>query len=673
MPDIVAPAPWPYPVRYDRETEAEFDVLVVGGGVAGCHAAINAARAGARVAILDKGSVIRSGSGGAGCDHWHGAVGNPCCDITPEEFVRVVDTYPFGVTTEYGNGITCYIMTKESYETLLDLESMGARVRDGGDEFVGSEFRDDQTKLMFAYDYTGRHILRVFGWEFKPALHRELKRLGVTIFDRTMATSLLSEDGGQGARVTGATAVNVRTGEFYVLRAKATVLATAQPLRLWVFSTELQGFAGIHDDPNCAGDGCAMAWDAGGELTLMEKSGPHPGGFRYVAYGSGNSHNTWFACNIVDANGKEVPWVDRDGRLLETATERHRPAPGQKYFLYGGRLARDYRGPSLAPDLQERIARGEFTLPLYADLPSMPDDERRAIFGLMLSQEGKCRIPVYDVYTQAGFDPDKDLLQAPVMAPDGYGPKPWWAGQPARQWRESGFLVDGGGVAFDWDLRTTLEGLYAAGVQLAGGADHAASACTGRYAGRKAAEYARSARAPSVARAQIDKEKTRVYAPVNRTEGVGWKELQAGLCRVMQDYCGEYRSENTLNVGLEWLDGIRRSEVAQAYARNPHELMRTLECSVRLTVGETMMHASLARRASSRGLCFNRLDYPELDPPEWDKLVTVRRQGAGVVTRDLPWDYWRQAPYSQSLADNYASHCGRAVGGAPGGVAGTEG
>ena len=64
-----------------------------------------------------------------------------------------------------------------------------------------------------------------------------------------------------------------------------------------------------------------------------------------------------------------------------------------------------------------------------------------------------------------------------MLPPDAYGPKPWWAGQATRQWRESAFLVDGGGVVFDWDLRTTLEGLYAAGVQLAGGADHAASAC----------------------------------------------------------------------------------------------------------------------------------------------------------------------------------------------------
>ena len=652
------PVPWSYPVRYDSETEAEFDVLVIGGGVAGCHAAINAARRGARVAVLDKGPVIRSGSGGAGVDHWHGAVLNPCCSITPEEFVKVVDEYPFGVTTEYGNGITCYILARESYETLLDVERMGARVRDSGDEFVGAEFRDEQTKLLFAYDYVGRHILRVFGWEFKPALHRELKRLGVTIYDRVMATSLLTEGGEQGARVLGATAFNVRTGEFYVFRAKATVLATAQPLRMWMFSTELQGLAGTHDDPNCAGDGCAMAWNAGAELTLLEKSAPSSGAFRHVAYGTGNSQNTWYACTIVDAQGKEVPWVDRDGRVLETVSQRYHPSPGQDFFLYGGRLSHKYRSPSLIPDLPERIRRGEFKLPLYADLPSMPEHERRAIFGLMVGQEGNTRIPVYGVYTQAGFDPDKDMLQANVMPSDGYADRPWWGGLATRQWRESAFLVDGGGVVFDWDLRTTLEGLYAAGVQLAGGADHAASAATGRYAGRKAAEHARVAREPVADRSQIEREKARVYRPVTRTSGVGWKELQAGLCRVMQDYCGEFRSAETLDLGLEWLDSIRQSELSRAYARNPHELMRTLECSVRLTVGEAMMHASLARRASSDGLCFKRLDYPAQDPPDWDKLITVRQEAGGVKTRDLPWDYWRRPPYAPLHADNYAAHCG---------------
>ncbi|GAI68693.1 unnamed protein product, partial [marine sediment metagenome] len=55
----------------------------------------------------------------------------------------------------------------------------------------------------------------------------------------------------------------------------------------------------------------------GAEFTTMEASMPSSGGFGYPAYGTGNAHNTWFACTIVDANGKEVPWVDRDGRVLK--------------------------------------------------------------------------------------------------------------------------------------------------------------------------------------------------------------------------------------------------------------------------------------------------------------------------------------------------------------------
>ena len=37
----------------------------------------------------------------------------------------------------------------------------------------------------------------------------------------------------------------------------------------------------------------------------------------------------------------------------------------------------------------------------------------------MVGNEGKTRIPIYDTFTKAGFDPDKDLLQAPVMAARG--------------------------------------------------------------------------------------------------------------------------------------------------------------------------------------------------------------------------------------------------------------
>jgi hypothetical protein len=44
---------------------------------------------------------------------------------------------------------------------------------------------------------------------------------------------------------------------------------------------------------------------------------------------------------------------------------------------------------------------------------------------------------------------------------------------------------------------------------------------------------------------------------------------------------------------------------------------------------------------------FTRLDYPELDPPEWHKFVTVWRDESGVRTGALPLDY------SGSLTENY--------------------
>lgn len=56
----------------------------------------------------------------------------------------------------------------------------------------GAEFRDDETKLMFAYDYKNKFTLRVWGSTFKPALFKELLRLGVKVLDRTEATALLT-------------------------------------------------------------------------------------------------------------------------------------------------------------------------------------------------------------------------------------------------------------------------------------------------------------------------------------------------------------------------------------------------------------------------------------------------------------------------------------------------
>jgi succinate dehydrogenase/fumarate reductase flavoprotein subunit len=124
----------------------------------------------------------------------------------------------------------------------------------------------------------------------------------------------------------------------------------------------------------------------------------------------------------------------------------------------------------------------------------------------------------------------------------------------------------------------------------------------------------------------------------------------------MQDYCGEYKGEETLKMGLWWLNSIRESEASQTCVMNPHDLARYLECMVRLTVGELIIHSSLARKASSDCLDFKRLDYPENDPPEWHKFVTIRLEKGAVKTGELPLNYWLLPPYDNTYEENYRKH-----------------
>jgi succinate dehydrogenase/fumarate reductase flavoprotein subunit len=645
---------WPYPVDYGKENEINCDVLVLGGGVAGCHAAVSAARHGAKVVVADRGHAKRSGCGGAGVDHWHGAVTNPCSRVTPLDYTRACYDSMHG----YTSGIARYIINKESWDTLLEMEQMGVQIRDIHDEFKGAPFRDEKTKLMFAYDYENRHVVRVWGYNIKPALYAEMKKLGVGIYNRIMVTSLLTEGGKQGARVVGATGVNSRTGEFYIFKSKATIISTGGSGRLSSFAPEMTA-AGSMSDMNSSGAGHAIGWMAGADFVLMEQSGPaRLAGFGYAPYSMGNTHNTYHGVSIVDADGKEVPWVDVFGKPISSIQERFGVAPGQPFQLGAGIGITNYlvqfRSPDLIRDLPERIRNGEFKLPLYADLSRLPEEERHCVWGMMVGNEGKTRIPIYDRFSKAGFDPDKDLFQTPVMNPEGYQHSNFWSANGMTTLRSLG----GGGLLVDWDLRTSLEGLYGAGGSpIFGSGCHGESHTTGRYAGRQAAIYSRNAGEPVAARDQIAQEKARVYAPVkNNSEGIGWKELNYAVVKVMQDYCGRYKNETTLKLGLRLLQELKENEAASAYASNPHELGRMLESFAVMAVGELVLQASLARKSSNSNIDFIRLDYPEMNPPEWDMLLPIRLEDNKVKVSELPLDYHLKPPYKPDYEANYQEH-----------------
>lgn len=639
---------WPYPLEWDKEETISTDVLVLGGGIAGCMAAISAARKGQKVVLVEKGATKMSGAGGSGCDHWESAATNPCSEVSPEQLTTAMLDDNDG----YNNGISHYIECREGYDRLLDIEEMGGKIRDTDDEFKGAAFRDDLTKLMFAYDYESKITLRIWGTTFKPAMYKEMKRLGVKIIDRVMVTSLLTEGGQQGARCIGATGIHTRTGKFFIFKGKASIMCMSRPARVWLFSSDHTGLCEFRP-PQCVGDGHAMGWRIGAEFTMMEKSvGAEfsASGRSYPPYGAGNNHNTWYGASLIDSRGKEIPYTDRDGNILQSVEQRFMRSKDQPFFLKGGAIDNPkyaYDGPETLP-FSKMLEQG-YKLPFYADLTGMPELERKVIWGMMVGEEGKTRVPIYENYKNAGFDPEKHVLQC-------YGTG-WTSASFLPQERQLFGLP--GGFLNDWELRSNIEGLYVAGDSLYASNCYGHAAATGYYAGRHASKYASLATVSEPNRQQIETEKERIYAPIhnNPETAIGWKELNMGIAKTMQNYCGEVKRDELLNIGLMRLKEYQNHVIPNTFAYNPHELTRLLEVFDILTVSQIILHSCMARKKTSKALCFKRGDYSDTESESDKKLITIKQIGNAIVLGELPVDFFGD------LKANYKKHNSEYIGG----------
>ena len=325
---------------------------------------------------------------------------------------------------------------------------------------------------------------------------------------------------------------------------------------------------------------------------------------------------------MVDARGVEIPYVDRDGKELKTVLERYMPAKGQKFFLKGGVIDNpkyEYRGPETL-DFEELMKRG-YKLPFYADLSRMPDEERRVIWGMMVGEEGKTKIPILENYTRRGFDFSKHMLQS-------YGTG-WQSANFLKQERQ--LFGAPGGIMHDWDLKTNIEGIYAAGEL-------------------ELVEYDKE---------QVEEEVERLYAPlyVDADEGMNWKELNMAISKAMQNYCGGVKCDALLKEGLDLLDTYKKEFVPKLYCTNPHDLMRTHEVLDILTVAELILQACLLRRENSETLCFARTDTDAVEEKGKGKHIVLRQENGRIISREVPLDFFGdlKTEYEKRNADYIAS------------------
>jgi succinate dehydrogenase flavoprotein subunit len=229
----------------------QFDVVVVGGGLAGMRAAIEAHDLGAKTAIVSKLHPVRSHTGAA-----EGGI-NAALRKDDDPTDMVIDTLK-------GSD---YLADQPAVETLvraaagdiIQLEHWGVPFSRNADGTLAQRAFGGQKRKRTTYagDKTGHYILQTV---YEQVMKRDIPR-----FIEYFVSSLLVERG----RCAGVTAWNIREGTLETFHAKATILATGPSGRV---------FARTSNAHTCTGDGNAMALKAGAALEDMEFMQFHPTG-----------------------------------------------------------------------------------------------------------------------------------------------------------------------------------------------------------------------------------------------------------------------------------------------------------------------------------------------------------------------------------------------------------
>ena len=245
----------------------ETDVLIIGGGIAGCPAATKAAEHGLRVTLVEKAKTDRSGSAGQGIDHY-GIF--PREGVTPLELVRIYELSQNATNGDglWGNPNIMYQYYDNAFWGLEELEKLGVTMRWDDGEFYWMPHRGPGMDPGIA----NKLGLRVHWQNVKPQMAKAMRKKGVNVLERTMVIDLLTNNG----RVAGATAINTRTGEFIVIKTKAAVIATGIFARCYDPETPLfwkYKFRYHWCPASVSGDGWALAYRAGAELANMEITG----------------------------------------------------------------------------------------------------------------------------------------------------------------------------------------------------------------------------------------------------------------------------------------------------------------------------------------------------------------------------------------------------------------
>ncbi len=545
----------------------EADILVLGAGGAGLCAALHAADASPALAIS---VVVKGLFGRAGCTRM--VQGGYNAVLTPPDSLEA----HFTDTLDGGGWINdqemVWRLVTEAPGRVLELESRYGCLFDRNAEgrihqkpFAGQT----HDRTVHKGDLTGIEIMN-------RLTEQAQARPSIRAFEECRAVELLRDDAGRAA---GALILDVRTGRFFAVNARATLLAMGGGPTMYRV---------IACSADKAADGIALAYRAGLAVRDMEMIQFHP-------------------------TGLVIPGSLMTGALLE---EGLRGAGGQLRNGLGERFMARYDAARMERSTRDLVSRAAFLevsegrgTPnggVWIDVSHLGADVVERNFRGMVR---RCR------------DFGRDLARGPVEV----GPT-------------AHFMM--GGVVIDPDCRTAMEGLFAAGEDTGGvhGANRlggngvAESTVFGGIAGDVMAAFVAGRPRPRLSPPALEAAAARCAAPLGRAGGAEVYAIQRELRDLMWERAGLVRDAEGLGVAAVTLQ--RLAERLEVVGVPGHGSLNTawqdwLNLDSQLTAGRLVVASALARR-ESRGAHWRR----DFSAPAATAPVSIRvqrRDGAPVV------------------------------------------
>lgn len=547
-----------------RIENLQTDVLIIGGGTAGCYAALTISEhSDAKVLICEKAHIKRSGCLAAGVNALNAYIVE---GRTPQDYVDYARKDADGIV----RGDLLLTMSERLNSVTERLEKLGLVI-----------LKDKDGK----YVTRGNRNLKINGENIKPILADAVNELdNVTVLNRVNITDYAVEDN----HINGAFGIGIENDTFYVIKAKAVIIATGGAAGL--YKPNNPGFSRhkMWYPPFNTGAGFAMGINAGAEMTTFE--------MRFIALRCKDT----IAPTGTLAQGVGAKQINSLGEVYET---KYGITTSQRVY---GTVNENLNG------------RG----PCYLQTEGITEEQDESLLKAYLNMAPSQTIK----WIESGKNPSQQNVEIE-------GTEPYIVGGHTA----SGYWVD-------TNRKTTIDGLYAAG-DVAGGCPQkyvTGALAEGEIAALSVVEYIKDKNVATIDDKVVNNHIDEVENFLKDKHcKFTTEQLEEAMQTVMDSYAGGIKTNYRFNEKQLEIADYKIKQLMELskdlYAEDFQELMYIYELRERLTVCRSVI-AHLKARKETRWHSFaENLDYPEKDNEHWNKYVnSVLEDGEiKIITREL--------------------------------------